>query len=126
MPTIPDKRMRPKNPISFHTDTSTIAGMAQASSSSQPGPCIPKTARDVVDRAILRDSIDFQIMEAATQEVSTGIVGDTEGCYAGALAAEQIGHPQETPPSISGMYMMIYLRRCSHSTPRTRAGEMAL
>ncbi len=73
MPTIPDKRMRPKNPISFHTDTSTIAGMAQASSSSQPGPCIPKTARMLLTAPYSGDSIDFQIMEAATQEVSTGI-----------------------------------------------------
>ena len=73
MPTIPDKRMRPKNPISFHTDTSTIAGMSQASSSSQPGPCIPKTARMLLTAPYSGDSIDFQIMEAATQEVSTGI-----------------------------------------------------
>ena len=65
--------MRPKNPISFQTDTSTIAGMAHASSSSQPGPWMPNMARMLLTAPYSGESMDFQIIEAATQEVSTGM-----------------------------------------------------
>ena len=73
MPTIPDRRIRPKKPMSFHTDTNTIAGIAHFSSSSQPGPSIPKKARMLFIAPYCGARMLFQINDAATQEVRTGI-----------------------------------------------------
>ena len=70
---MPDSRIRPKKPMSFQTETSTTAGMAQVSSSSQPGPSIPKSARMLFSAPYSGERTVFQIREAATQEVSTGI-----------------------------------------------------
>ena len=50
-----------------------MAGMAQASSSSQPGPWMPNHARMPFMAPYWGASTDFQIREAATQLVSTGM-----------------------------------------------------
>ena len=65
--------MSPKKPMSFQTLTSTMAGMAQFSSSSQPGPSMPKKPRMPFTAPYWGESMLFQIMLAATQLVSTGM-----------------------------------------------------
>ena len=65
--------MRPKKPMSFHTETRTMAGMAQASSSSQPGPSMPKKPRMPLSAPYWGESTLFQMREAATQLVRTGM-----------------------------------------------------
>ena len=59
--------------MSFHTDTSTMAGMAHFSSVSQPGPSMPKIANIPFMAPYCGDKRLFQIREAATHEVRTGI-----------------------------------------------------
>ena len=59
--------------MSFHTLTSTMAGMAQFSSSSQPGPFMPKMASMLFTAPYCGESMLFHIMLAATQLVSTGM-----------------------------------------------------
>ena len=65
--------MRPKKPMSFHTLTSTMAGMAQFSSSSQPGPSTPKKPSMPLTAPYWGESMLFHIMLAATQLVRTGM-----------------------------------------------------
>ena len=50
-----------------------MAGIAHFSSSSQPGPSMPKTARMLFTAPYSGESMLFQIMLAATQLVSTGM-----------------------------------------------------
>ena len=66
MPIMPESSIRPKKPMSFHTETSTMAGMAQFSSSSQPGPSMPKKPRMPLSAPYCGESTLFQISEAAT------------------------------------------------------------